>query len=35
LLNGKDTASSLKKVNALLKETRIALNEIDEFAEAI
>lgn len=35
LLNGSEIPSSLKKINVLLKDTRIALNEIDEYAEAI
>ncbi len=35
LLTGSEIPSSLKKINALLKETRIALNEIDVYAEAI
>lgn len=35
LLSGSEIPSSLKKVNALLKETRIALSEIDEYAETI
>ena len=35
LLTGSEIPSSLKKINALLKETRIALNEIDEYAESI
>ncbi len=35
LLSGSETPSSLKKVNALLKDTRVALNEIDEYADAI
>lgn len=35
LLSGSEIPTSLKKVNALLKDTRIALNEIDAYAEAI
>ncbi len=35
LLSGSETPSSLESVNALLKSTRIALNEIDGYAEAI
>ena len=35
LLSGSETSISLKKVNALLKNTRIVLNEIDEYAETI
>jgi len=35
LLSGSEIPSHLKKVNALLKDTRIALNEIDEYAETI
>ena len=35
IFEGEDIPSSLKKVNALLNETRIALSEIDEYAEAI
>jgi len=35
LLTGSEIPSSLKKINTLLKETRVALNEIDEYAEKI
>ncbi len=35
LLNGTEIPSCLKKVDALLKDTRIALNKIDEYAETI
>jgi len=35
LLSGSETPSSLKKMNTLLKDTRIVLNEIDEYAETI
>jgi len=35
LLTGKEIPSSLNKINALLKETRVALNKIDEYAESI
>jgi HPt (histidine-containing phosphotransfer) domain-containing protein len=35
LLSGNETPSSLEKVNALLKETRVVLNEIEEYAETI
>ena len=35
LLSGSETPISLKKVNALLKNTRIVLNEIEEYAETI
>ncbi len=35
LLSGSEVPSSLEKINALLKETRIVLNEIDQYAEAI
>ncbi len=35
LLTGSEIPSSLNKINTLLKETRIALNEIDEYAESI
>ena len=35
LLTGSEIPSSLKKINALLKETRLALTKIDAYAEAI
>ena len=35
LLNGKEIPSSLNKINTLFKQTRLVLNEIDEYAEAI
>ncbi len=35
LLSGVEIPSSLEKVNALLKETRVVLTEIDEYAEAL
>jgi hypothetical protein len=35
LLSGVEIPSSLEKVNALLKETRIVLTEIDEYAEEL
>ena len=35
LLNNSETLSNLKKVESLLENTRIALTEIDEYAEAI
>ena len=35
LLNGNDIPSSLKEVNLLLKKTRSALNDIDNYAESI
>jgi HPt (histidine-containing phosphotransfer) domain-containing protein len=35
LLSGVEIPSSLEKVNALLKETRVVLTEIDEYAETL
>lgn len=35
LLSGTETSSSVAAVNALLKDTRVVLNEIDEYAETI
>jgi len=35
LLSGTEIPSSLEKINALLKDTRMVLNEIDEYAETI
>lgn len=35
LLNDSEISTSLDKVNSLLKDTRIALNNIDEYADAI
>ncbi|MBL4942537.1 MAG: hypothetical protein JKY81_12860 [Colwellia sp.] len=35
LLTGSEIPSSLNKINTLLKSTRIALNDIDEYAETI
>jgi hypothetical protein len=35
LLSGSEIPTSLKIINSLLKETRLALNEIDDYAETI
>ena len=35
LLSGTEIPNSLEKINALLKDTRMVLNEIDEYAETI